>query len=63
MTTTYQKRASARNNPQLNLLDWELPEKFRATNRAARKLSERYGISMHQAAALSAAAGLGEVSR
>lgn len=53
----YRKRAAPRNK-QLDLFDWHLERELRRTNRAARRLAERFGISITHAAALAHVAGL-----
>jgi hypothetical protein len=53
----YRKRAVPR-NIQLDLFDWHLERELRRTNRAARRLAERFGISITHAAALAHVAGL-----
>ena len=55
----YQKRPLLR-NCQPNILNWCRERELRATNRAARKLAQRYRISIHHAAELAAAGGVGE---
>ena len=44
----YRKRATPRNK-QLDLFDWHLERELRRTNRAARRLAERFGISITNA--------------
>jgi hypothetical protein len=59
----YRVRTASRNHFQPDLFEWLRERELRVTNRAARKLAERYGISAHHAAVLLAAAGVGGPSR
>jgi hypothetical protein len=60
----YQKRRATRNYPlQPDLFDWARERDLRAANPNARRLADRYGISVQHAATIAAAAGLGETSR
>jgi hypothetical protein len=60
--TSYQKRGISR-NCHLDPLDWYRERDRRGANRAARKLAQRFGISVHHAAVLVSAAGLGGLSQ
>jgi hypothetical protein len=59
----YQKRRHNRNHHQPDLFDWARERELRAANPNVRRLADRYGISVHHAATIAAAAGLGETSR
>jgi hypothetical protein len=60
----YQKRRHNRNHHlPPDLFDWARERDLRAANPIIRRLVDRYGISVHHAAAIAAAAGLGETSR
>jgi hypothetical protein len=60
----YQKRRQNRNNHlQPDLFDWARKRDLRAANPNVRRLADRYGILVHHAATIAAAAGLGETSR
>ncbi len=58
----YSKRASLRNHP--DLFDWHRERELRYTNRAARRIAERYGLTFPHAATIAALGGIGpEVTR
>jgi hypothetical protein len=53
--TTYLKRQSQRNY-RPDLFDWCREQELRQTNPAARRIAERYGVTLSQAATI---AGIG----
>lgn len=58
----YAKRASSRNHHP-DLFDWYREHKLRRTNHAARRIADRYGLSVHHAATIATHAGLDPESR
>jgi hypothetical protein len=61
--TTYRKRQSQRNYHP-DLFDWRREQVLRHSNPTARRIAERYGVTISQAATIARLAGIGpEVTR
>jgi hypothetical protein len=58
----YGKRASPRKNHP-DLVDWYRERELRRTNHAARRIAERYGLTLHHAATVARLAGIDPEAR
>ena len=58
----YPKRVVARNIGHPDLFDWALERELYRTNPAARRIAQRFGLSIHQAITICSLAGLGDLS-
>ncbi len=59
----YRKKTHIRNY-QLNLFDWVRERELYGSNRAARRIAQRFGLSLHHAATIARLVELGsEVDR
>jgi hypothetical protein len=56
--TLYLKRVNSRNY-QLDLFDWSSERELRHSNRAARRIAERFGVPLVHAATIARLAGIG----
>jgi hypothetical protein len=48
---------------RLDLFDWIAERQLRAADPAARRIAQRYGVSIHAAVAIARLAGLGDQER
>jgi hypothetical protein len=63
MPSYYRKRPVCRNH-QLELFEWHRERELRRTNRPARRIAARYGLTLCHAATIAELAGIGpEVRR
>jgi hypothetical protein len=63
METRYHKRAKRHSTSQLDLFDWAADRGLRAADPVARRIAQRYRLTIHHARLIAQHAGIAEQSR